>query len=124
MAWTLRGLTEAAGVTADVTGDGAVTGVAYDHRRVQRGDLFCCIPGQVVDGHGFAAASVEAGASCLLVERFLDVDAPQARVQRVRSVLGQIASTFYGRPCDRMPVAAVTGTNGKTTVTYLLEAIA
>src|SRR5581483_9312498 len=81
-------------------------------------------PGLVFDGHDFAAEVKERGAAALLVERFLDVDIPQARVEAVHPILGPLADTFYGHPSQEITVAAVTGTNGKTTVSYLLESIA
>lgn len=123
MAWTLRGLIAAAGVEADVRSDGTVTGVAYDSRAITGGELYCCIPGRASDGHEYAQAAVRAGAAALLVERFCDVSVPQAKVSRVRPAMGEVAAAFNGRPCESMSVAAVTGTNGKTTVTYLLESI-
>ncbi len=124
MGWTLRSLLDEAGCEADTRGDGAIAGLAYDSRHVRAGDLFCCIPGSRADGHDHAEAAVADGASALLVERFLDVAVPQARVPTVRRVLGPLGDAFYGRPSRSMPVAGVTGTNGKTTVAYLLASIA
>ncbi len=121
---SLSALIHAAAIRAELRGDADVGGLEHDHRRVSAGVLFCCIPGQVVDGHDFAAAAVEAGASALLVERFLDLDVAQARVEETRPVLGPLSAAFYEKPSATVPIAAVTGTNGKTTVTYLLEAIA
>ena len=127
MAWTLEGLLRASSIDAQLRAastDVEIGGLAYDSRRVARGDLFCCWPGSNVDGHDFAAGAVRAGAHALLVERFVDVDVPQARVERVHPVLGPLAAAFFGHPSRQLDVAAVTGTNGKTTVTYLLESIA
>ena len=121
---TLVTLLRAAGIEAEVRGDGAVTGIQDDSRQVAGGDLFCCVPGEHVDGHDFAAQAAQAGAAALLVERFVEVDLPQARVDSVRPVLGALASEVYGHPSSELCVAAVTGTNGKTTTTYLLESIA
>jgi len=124
MSWTLTGLLRSAGIPAETTGDAAVSGLTADSRAIAAGDLFCCVRGAVADGHAFAAAAVEAGAVALLVEHPVGVDAPQAAVPAVRGVLGPLAATFFGHPSREMAVAAVTGTNGKTTVTYLLESIA
>ena len=124
MQWTLRALVRAAGLDAEVSGDPRVAGLEYDSRTVAPDDLFCCIPGSRADGHDFAADVVARGAAALLVQRRLDVDAPQAVVPVVRDALGPLASAFFEHPSHEMPVAAVTGTNGKTTVTYLLESIA
>jgi UDP-N-acetylmuramoyl-L-alanyl-D-glutamate--2,6-diaminopimelate ligase len=101
-----------------------VSSVVHDNREVEPGALFCCIPGQTTDGHAFAAAAVGAGAVALLVEHFVDVDVPQARVPSVRKVLGPLAARFHGEPSRAMRVLGVTGTNGKTTTTHLLESVA
>ena len=120
----LGAVLRAAAVDAEIRGDATITEISYDSREVSSGDLFCCIPGEHLDRHDFAADAAAAGASALLVERFVDVDLPQARVGRIRDVLGVIADSFYGHPSQQVPVAGVTGTNGKTTVTYLVGAIA
>jgi UDP-N-acetylmuramoyl-L-alanyl-D-glutamate--2,6-diaminopimelate ligase len=101
-----------------------VQSVVHDNRNARPGSLFCCIPGTTTDGHAYARAAVAAGAVALLVERWLDILVPQARVESVRRVLGPLAARFYGEPSQAMRVLGVTGTNGKTTTTYLLESIA
>jgi UDP-N-acetylmuramoyl-L-alanyl-D-glutamate--2,6-diaminopimelate ligase len=101
-----------------------VSAITHDSRRAARGSCFACIPGAVTDGHLYAPDAVDAGASALLVERQLDEPVPQARVANVRAALGPAADRLYGHPSRELHCLAVTGTNGKTTVTYLLEAIA
>jgi UDP-N-acetylmuramoyl-L-alanyl-D-glutamate--2,6-diaminopimelate ligase len=101
-----------------------VSSVVSDSRSAGPGALFCCIPGDVTDGHRYAADAVAAGAVALLVEAWLPIDVPQARVASVRSVLGPLAARFQGEPSFAMRTLGVTGTNGKTTTTYLLESIA
>jgi UDP-N-acetylmuramoyl-L-alanyl-D-glutamate--2,6-diaminopimelate ligase len=98
--------------------------VVHDSRDVTPGALFCCIPGARSDGHDFAPAALDAGASALLVERLLEPAATQARVDSVRATIGPLCSRFHGRPSESLRVLGVTGTNGKTSTTYLLEAIA
>ena len=98
--------------------------VVHDSRTVRPGALFCCIRGSVTDGHEYAPGAVDAGAVALLVEEWVPVAVPQARVASVRAVLGPLAARFYGEPAFAMRVLGVTGTNGKTTTTYLLESIA
>ena len=118
-----------AGVGAfEARGDDGVeiSTVVHDSRAVQPGSLYCCVPGATADGHDFAAPAVEAGAAALLVERWLPApgaEVPQVRVPRVRDVMGRIAAEVHGRPSDAVAVLGVTGTNGKTTTTYLLESI-
>jgi UDP-N-acetylmuramoyl-L-alanyl-D-glutamate--2,6-diaminopimelate ligase len=124
MSWSLSGLVRAAGVHAEITGDAAVGGITADSRTVASGDLFCCIPGAVVDGHDFAADAVAAGAAALVVQRPVGAGVPEVRVPSVRAAVGLLADAFFEHPSGHMDVAAVTGTNGKTTITYLLEAVA
>jgi UDP-N-acetylmuramoyl-L-alanyl-D-glutamate--2,6-diaminopimelate ligase len=109
----------------DVVGDAAVEirELAYDAREVPRGSLFFCIPGATVDGHDFAADAVGRGASALVVERRLELDVPQLVVSTVRAAMSRAAVEFFGDPTARLPVVAVTGTNGKTTTAYLLWSI-
>ncbi|MCL2728943.1 MAG: UDP-N-acetylmuramoyl-L-alanyl-D-glutamate--2,6-diaminopimelate ligase [Actinomycetia bacterium] len=94
----------------------------HDSRQVRPGWLFCALPGAHYDGHDFAEAAVRAGARALLVQRFLDLDVPQLRVPSVRWAMGPVAAAVHGRPAERLALAGVTGTNGKTTTTYLLQA--
>jgi len=109
----------------DVVGDGAIEirELAYDAREVPRDSLFFCVPGARADGHEFAAEALERGAVALVVERWLELDAPQVVVPSVRTAMPRAAVQFFGDPTARLPVAAITGTNGKTTTAYLLWSI-
>jgi UDP-N-acetylmuramoyl-L-alanyl-D-glutamate--2,6-diaminopimelate ligase len=100
-----------------------VTDLAYDTRAVTPGALFFCIAGTTTDGHDLAPQAVERGAVALVVERRLVLDVPQLVVPSVRAAMGPAASEFFGRPSDTLEVAAVTGTNGKTTTAFLLQSI-
>ena len=103
-----------------------VGGISHDSRRVVPGDLFCCVPGHVSDGHAHATEAVERGAVGLLCEHFipelLDHDVVQTRIARgtMRPVMARLAAAFYGYPARDLLMIGVTGTNGKTTVTQLL----
>jgi UDP-N-acetylmuramoyl-L-alanyl-D-glutamate--2,6-diaminopimelate ligase len=97
--------------------------VAHDPRDVRPGAMFFCVPGANADGHALAAAATAAGAVALVVERWLDVDVPQVLVGSTRTVMGPVSSLVFGHPAASMTVVGVTGTNGKTTVTYLLESV-
>jgi UDP-N-acetylmuramoyl-L-alanyl-D-glutamate--2,6-diaminopimelate ligase len=97
--------------------------LAYDARDVPAASLFFCIPGATADGHDFAADAVAAGAAALVVERPLDLNVPQVVVPSVRAAMPLAAVTFFGDPTAQLPVAAITGTNGKTTTAYLLWSI-
>jgi UDP-N-acetylmuramoyl-L-alanyl-D-glutamate--2,6-diaminopimelate ligase len=109
----------------DVVGDGAleIRELAYDAREVPRDSLFFCVPGAKADGHDFAAQALERGAAALVVEHGLELDAPQLVVPSARAAMPLAAVEFFDDPTARLPVAAITGTNGKTTTAYLLWSI-
>lgn len=100
-----------------------VEGISMDSRTVRPGDIFACVAGFNVDGHRFAPEAVKKGAIALVVERMLPVAVPQIRVKNVRQVLGKLAAQIYGNPSQKLELVGVTGTNGKTTVTHLIEKI-
>jgi UDP-N-acetylmuramoyl-L-alanyl-D-glutamate--2,6-diaminopimelate ligase len=111
------------------TGDPAtvlVGGISHDSRRVRPGDLFCCVPGRVSDGHAFALDAVERGAVGLLCEHFIPELQSRAVVQSrvapgtMRSAMARLAAAFYEFPSRDLVMVGVTGTNGKTTVTHIL----
>ena len=104
-------------------GDVLVSSVCYRSDDARPGALFFCVPGSSADGHTFAGDAVSRGATAIVVDRRLDLDVPQVDVPDVRAAMGPISAAFYGRPADAMTVVGVTGTNGKTTTTFLLEAI-
>jgi UDP-N-acetylmuramoyl-L-alanyl-D-glutamate--2,6-diaminopimelate ligase len=110
---------------AEVLGDGStlVKEAALDSREVVPGALFFCVAGQRTDGHRYAEEAAEAGAAALVVERRLDLAVPQIRVRSVREAMGPMASVVFGRPADSLTTVGITGTNGKTTTTYLLEGV-
>ncbi len=100
-----------------------VHGISMDSRRVHVGDLYACVPGFKADGHDFAEGALAAGAVALVVERFLPLAAPQIKVASVRQALGPLAARIYDDPSRSLEVVGVTGTNGKTTITHLIEKI-
>ena len=107
---------------AEIRGDATVSGLAYRTDDVEARTLFFCVRGAHADGHDFAPEAVRLGASALVVERNLELDVAQAVVPSVREAMGPVAASFYGRPADAMTLIGITGTNGKTTTTYLVEA--
>src|SRR5438094_1982632 len=100
-----------------------VADLAYDSRAVKPGSLFFCIPGAHDDGHRHAAAAVEAGAAALVCERELELEVAQVVVGDARAAMNTIAAAFFGHPSRELTLVGVTGTNGKTTTAYMLEAI-
>ena len=97
--------------------------LSYDSRAVPRDALFFCIPGAKADGHDFGPAAITAGASALVVERRLPLDAPQLVAQSVRDAMPRAAVAFFGDPTAELDVVGVTGTSGKTTTAFLLRSI-
>ena len=95
-----------------------VRSIVDDSRRVTPGALFAAIPGSSVDGHDHAGEAVRRGAIALLVEREVEAAATQIQVGSVRRSVGPVAAVFEGRPSDDMNLLGVTGTNGKTPVSY------
>ena len=100
-----------------------ITDLAYATGRVRDGALFFCVPGARVDGHDLAADAAAAGAAALVVERPVDVAVPQLVVESARAAMAVAADAFFGAPTERLAVAGVTGTNGKSTTTYVLRSI-
>lgn len=101
-----------------------ITAVDYDSRKVGRGSLFCCLVGEKTDGHNFASMAVEKGASALICQRPLPLNVPQLIVPDGREAMARAAACFYGHPEREMTMLAVTGTNGKTSVTYMVKSVA
>jgi UDP-N-acetylmuramoyl-L-alanyl-D-glutamate--2,6-diaminopimelate ligase len=100
-----------------------VEDLAYDLRAVRTGSVFFCVPGGQADGHDFAADAVAAGALALVVERPLDLAVPQLVVPDARVAMALAADEFFRRPTEQLQVAGVTGTNGKTTTSFVLYSV-
>ena len=105
-------------------GDAEITSVEYDSRKVREGSLFCCMKGLVSDGHNFAAQAVEKSAAALIVEHLLPLDVPQVVAPDGRVAMAHAAAAFYNHPEREMIMLGVTGTNGKTSTTYMVKSIA
>ncbi|HET7237237.1 MAG TPA: UDP-N-acetylmuramoyl-L-alanyl-D-glutamate--2,6-diaminopimelate ligase [Actinomycetota bacterium] len=101
----------------------AVSALCYRSDEATPGSVFFCVPGGMLDGHDFAPGAVALGAVALVVDRRLELEATQVLVPSVREAMGPISAAFFGRPAQAMTMIGVTGTNGKTTTTYLLEAV-
>jgi UDP-N-acetylmuramoyl-L-alanyl-D-glutamate--2,6-diaminopimelate ligase len=104
--------------------DRNVESIAYDSRRVQRNGLFVALRGEKTDGHAFIEQAIEKGASTIVAER--EEKHPRATVlvvEESRAALADLAGTFYGFPGRKLRMAAVTGTNGKTTTSFLIKHI-
>lgn len=104
-------------------GDAEITGLCASAVCVQRGDLFFCYKGRKFDSHEFAERAVKAGAAAIVCERRLETDVPQIVVKNGRAAMTAAARIFYGKPDEQLKIVGVTGTNGKTTTTYMLNSI-
>lgn len=100
-----------------------ITGVRYDSRLVQPGDLFVAITGYAADGHRFIPDAVSKGAVCVVCERKPTVEIPYVLVANARAALAALGASWFDHPAEKMTILGVTGTNGKTTVTYLLKSV-
>ncbi len=104
--------------------DRPVENIAYDSRRVQRNTLFVALRGEKADGHQFIGEAISKGASVIVAER--EEKDPRITclvVEDTRNALADFSATFYGHPARKLKLAAVTGTNGKTTTTFLIKHI-
>ncbi|MBM7565703.1 UDP-N-acetylmuramoyl-L-alanyl-D-glutamate--2,6-diaminopimelate ligase [Paenibacillus sacheonensis] len=114
-------------LTAVLFGEGEteITGIEIDSRKAGAGDLFICLRGHKVDGHDFAAEAVASGAAAVVAERPLALpdSVPQIIVKDSRHAMAVISDYYFGQPSRRLKLIGVTGTNGKTTTTYLIERI-
>ncbi len=100
-----------------------ITGISYNSKTTKSGDIFVCLVGEHSDGHEYFKSAVESGARAFLVEKELDCHIPQILVKSTRQKIADIADKFYGSPSKSINLIGVTGTNGKTTVTHLVQKI-
>jgi len=100
-----------------------ISGVSYDSRTTQPGDLFVAMTGFATDGHAYIGKAAAAGAAAVLCERVPESSVPYVQVADSRRALAVLGANWFGHPADDMTMVAVTGTNGKTTTTYLIKHI-
>ena len=103
--------------------DVEITGLSFDSRKVEPGYLFCCLVGTRMDGHDYAETAAKMGAAVLLVQRRLPIDLPQVVAADSRKAFALLCGNWFGRPADRLHLFGVTGTNGKTTTTFMMHTI-
>src|SRR5437660_1582232 len=108
------------------SGNPSVTGVEYDSRRVQRGNVFIAMRGESSDGNQHIDKAIAAGAAAIVTDSATEKPRPEiawAQVPHGRRALARLSANFYKRPAERLAITGVTGTNGKSTTTFLLESI-
>lgn len=101
-----------------------ITFLTIDSRKCEKGALYFAINGTQVDGHKFVASAYEKGAAAAVVEHKVDCDIPQIVVENTRVAMSFAASEFFGNPSQKLKMIGVTGTNGKTSISYMVRAIA
>ena len=97
--------------------------LSFDSRKCKKDSLFFCVVGEKLDGHNFAFQAVENGATVLVVEEVLNAHVCQIVVKNCRKAMAQISRLFYGKPDEKLKMIAITGTNGKTTTSYIIKHI-
>lgn len=102
-----------------------VSTIAYDSREVIKNSIFVAIPGFIVDGHNFIEKAVKLGATTIIVEKDIQIedDITILKVTDSREALARISSTYYNNPTERLNLIGITGTNGKTSVSYFVNSI-
>ncbi len=108
----------------NISGDISISGISSDSRNIRKGDLFIAVKGFEYDGHDFIDRAVESGAAAVVAEEYdKQGDTPVILVDNTRKIRSELARRFYDNPDQEMDIIGVTGTNGKTTVSFLLESI-
>ena len=100
-----------------------ILGISYNSKKITKGDIFVCMRGEHVDGHNFAVDAVNLGAVAIMCETKLDINVPQVIVASTEQSIAPLADSFYQSPSKDINLIGVTGTNGKTTVTHLVQRI-
>ena len=106
------------------TTDVEVLNIQFDSRKVENGDLFIAISGAITDGHKYIEETILSGAKVIIVEKIpqhFNNSITYVQVKNSNEALGIIASNFYNNPSERIKLIGVTGTNGKTTTSFLIE---
>ena len=101
--------------------DEEIENISYNSKKTKPNDIFVCLTGEHVDGHEFAEEAIANGAIACVVERRLTIDAPQIVVSSTAEMIARISHIFYSEPSTKLNMIGVTGTNGKTTVTHLIQ---
>ena len=119
----LNRLLDGVTLTARQVQDVEITGICYDTREMNAGCLFAALPGYKTDGHKFIQEALDKGAAAVLCRRPPEGEGPWLVTPEPRTALAIVSANWFGHPAEKLKILAVTGTNGKTTTTYLLKAM-
>ena len=100
-----------------------ISDIVYDSRKIVPGCLFVCLRGSAVDGHTFAQQAAQQGAAAILAEEALPVEIPVIVVPNTRQALAVVSAAYFGHPAEELQVIGLTGTKGKTTISYMVRSI-
>ncbi len=100
-----------------------IKGISYNSKTIKSHEIFVCLKGEHVDGHDFAQMAFEKGAVAIMAERPLNIEIPQLIVDSAQEKIADLAACFYHNPSHSLNLIGITGTNGKTTVTHLIQKI-
>ena len=100
-----------------------ITGISYDSREVKSGDIFVCLTGEKTDGHNFVREAEAKGVKAILVQKKIETNLPVIYTNDTQAAIAKLANLFYKEPSKKLRIFGVTGTNGKTTVTHLIQHI-
>lgn len=102
-----------------------INNIQYNSRKVEKEDVFICIRGFAADGHDYAPSAIERGASVIICEKDITTEHPVTiiKVKDTRKAMALAAANFYDNPAGKLKLIGITGTNGKTTSTYMMKAI-
>ena len=102
-----------------------ITGIEHDSRKIGKGNMFVAIEGFTVDGHNYINEAIDKGAMCIVVQKEIEIDqdVTVVKVDDTQLALARFSSIFYGEPSKKLNLIGVTGTNGKTSITYLIKSV-